>query len=129
MGEVDQHLKALANNVMALFALDAGHQAHAACIVFITRVVEALGLRVTVPLIRYLHGYLLMNKIGFAFSVVRNGKDTWSEAFTNRKAPGQLWLDPSWQALHVGIVLNYLLYLNFSGTTPEIRHGRVGARL
>jgi hypothetical protein len=67
-----------------------------------------------------------MNKIGFAFSVVRNGKDTWSEAFTNRKAPGQLWLDPSWQALNVGIVLNSLLYLNFGAVPPEIRHGGLG---
>jgi hypothetical protein len=90
--------------------------------VFITRVVEALGLGVTVPLIRYLHVCLLMNKIGFAFSVVRNGKDTMSAAFANRKAPGQLWLDPSWQALNVGIVLNSLLYLNFGSTTPEIRN-------
>ena len=76
MGEVDEDLESLANDVVALFALDAGHKAHAAGIVFIARMVEALGLttpttktcrwgpRETVRLIQYLHGYLLMNKVG-----------------------------------------------------------------
>ncbi len=44
MGEVDQHLKALADNLVALFALDAGHKPHAAGIVLIARVIETLRL-------------------------------------------------------------------------------------
>jgi hypothetical protein len=35
MGEVDQHLKALADNLVALFAANAGDQSHAAGIVLI----------------------------------------------------------------------------------------------
>jgi hypothetical protein len=64
MGELNENLKPLADDVVALFALDAGHQAHAACIVFIAWMVEALRERKLTTVIRYLHGYLLMNKIG-----------------------------------------------------------------
>jgi hypothetical protein len=67
MGEVNQNLEPFANDVVALFALDACNQAHAARVVFIARMVEALRLRETVLLVRYLHGYLLMNKIGLLF--------------------------------------------------------------
>ena len=69
MGEVDEDLETLADDVVALFALDACHQAHSARIVLIARVVETLGLRKAKTLIRYLHGYLLMNKIGLRFQL------------------------------------------------------------
>ena len=42
MGEVDEHLKALADDLVALFALDAGNQPHAAGIVFIPWMIESL---------------------------------------------------------------------------------------
>ena len=44
MGEVDQHLEALADNLVALFAADVGDKPHAAGIVLIARVIEALRL-------------------------------------------------------------------------------------
>ncbi len=45
MGEVDENLEALADDLVALFAADAGDQAHAAGIVFIPWMIEALRLR------------------------------------------------------------------------------------
>ena len=43
--EVDEYLKALANDLVALFAADIGDQAHAAGIVLIAWMIEALRLR------------------------------------------------------------------------------------
>jgi hypothetical protein len=88
MGQVDENLETFADDVMAFFALDAGYQAHAARIVLVVWMVETLGIREMMTLIRYLHGYLLMNKIGLLFSVVRNGKDTISAAFSKGNSPG-----------------------------------------
>ena len=62
MGEVDEDLKALADNVVAFFALDAGHEAHAAGIVFIARMIETLGCRNAMMMIRCLHGNLLLKE-------------------------------------------------------------------
>ena len=42
MVEVDQNLQALANDLVRFLALDIGDEAHAACIVLVARVVEAL---------------------------------------------------------------------------------------
>ena len=44
MGQVDQHLKTLADNLVALFAANARDQPHAAGIVLIPRVIEPLCL-------------------------------------------------------------------------------------
>ena len=67
MGEVNEHLEALADDVVALFALDAGHEAHPTGVVLIPWMIETLRLWKRVTLIRYLHGYLLRNKIGVQF--------------------------------------------------------------
>ena len=45
VGEVDQHLKTLADNLVALLAANAGDQAHAAGIVLIPWMIEPLRLR------------------------------------------------------------------------------------
>ena len=45
MGEVDEHLKTLADNVMALFAANAGDQPHAAGVVLVARVIKPLRAR------------------------------------------------------------------------------------
>ena len=64
MGEVDEDLEALADNLVALFAADARDQAHAAGIVLIARMIETLGCRKAMTIIRCLHGYLLLrNKV------------------------------------------------------------------
>ena len=42
MGEVDEHLEPLADDFVALFAADVGDQSHAAGIVLILRMIEAL---------------------------------------------------------------------------------------
>jgi hypothetical protein len=59
MSEVDENLEALADNVVAFFAANARDKAHAACIVLIARVIEALRIGDTVTVIRYLHWHLL----------------------------------------------------------------------
>ena len=69
MGQVDQNLDALADDLVAFFAADAGDQAHAAGIVLIAWMVETLWLRKVMTLIRYLHGYLLMNEVGLRFQL------------------------------------------------------------
>ena len=51
-----QDLKALADDVVALLAADAGHQAHAAGIVLMLRMVESLRVRDTTSAVRSLHG-------------------------------------------------------------------------
>ena len=51
MGEVDEHLKALADDLVAFFAADVRDQSHAAGIVLIARMIEALRLRGTVTAI------------------------------------------------------------------------------
>jgi hypothetical protein len=56
MGEVDEHLKPLADNLVALFALDAGHKTHAAGIVLIARVIETLRLMSAETIVRCAHG-------------------------------------------------------------------------
>ncbi len=58
MGEVDEHLKALADDLVAFFAADVRDEAHAAGIVFIARMIEALRLRSTETAIRRFHGSL-----------------------------------------------------------------------
>ena len=45
--QVQQHLEALANDLVALLSADAGHQAHAAGIVLMLRMVESLPSRDT----------------------------------------------------------------------------------
>jgi hypothetical protein len=45
MGEVDENLKALADDLVTLLALDVRDQPHAAGIVLIPRMIEALRLR------------------------------------------------------------------------------------
>jgi hypothetical protein len=47
MGEVDQNLKTLADDVVTLFSADARNQPHPARIMFIVRMIETLWLRNT----------------------------------------------------------------------------------
>ena len=58
MGEVDENLKALADDLVAFFAADARDKAHAAGIVLIPWMIETLRLRNLMAMIRCLHGYL-----------------------------------------------------------------------
>ncbi len=58
MGEVDEHLKALADDLVAFFAADVRDQSHAAGIVLIARMIEALRLRWAETAIRRFHGSL-----------------------------------------------------------------------
>jgi hypothetical protein len=55
VGEVDQDLKALADNLMALFAANVRDQSHAAGIVLIPWMIEPLWLRNALT-IRSIHG-------------------------------------------------------------------------
>ena len=64
MSEVDKNLEALANNIVALFAANAGDESHAAGIVLIARMIKTLRLR-DAATIRCLHVYLL-NEDSFA---------------------------------------------------------------
>jgi hypothetical protein len=59
MREVDEHLKTLADNVMALFAANAGDESHAAGVVLISGMVEALWLWSAQRAIGCIHGNLL----------------------------------------------------------------------
>jgi hypothetical protein len=59
MGQVDQDLKTLADNVMAFFSADVGDEAHAAGVVLVPWVIEPLCLRYAGTTIRSLHGNLL----------------------------------------------------------------------
>ena len=59
VGEVDQNLKAFADNLVALFATDAGHQTHATGIVFIPGVIKTLRVWSAETLIQCMHGILL----------------------------------------------------------------------
>ena len=52
MGEVDENLEALADDLVAFFAADAGDKSHAAGIVLIARMIEALRVRNTETAIR-----------------------------------------------------------------------------
>jgi len=64
MSEVNENLEPFADDVVAFFAADAGHKAHAARIVLILRVIETLRIRETMTVIRCLHWYLLLwNKV------------------------------------------------------------------
>jgi hypothetical protein len=56
MGKVDENLEALADDVMALFAAYIGDQPHAAGIVLIARMIEALRRRNAETTIRCMHG-------------------------------------------------------------------------
>ena len=58
MGEVDQHLQALANNIVAADAANVGDQPHSAGIVLIPRVIEPLRLWCAGTMIQSLHGNL-----------------------------------------------------------------------
>jgi hypothetical protein len=58
MGEIDQDLQALANNVVTLLAADARDQTHATGIVLIPRVIEPLRCGNAVMAIRWFHGNL-----------------------------------------------------------------------
>ena len=58
MGEVDEYLDPLADDLVALFAADVGDEAHAAGIVLIPRMIEALRFRNTETAIGSVHGTL-----------------------------------------------------------------------
>jgi hypothetical protein len=58
MGEVDKNLKALADDLVTLLAADVRDQSHAAGIVFIARMIEALRLRLAETAIGRCHGSL-----------------------------------------------------------------------
>src|SRR5208282_5215094 len=62
MGEVDEDLEALADNLVTLLALDVRDQPHAAGIVFIARMIEALRLRWAETAIGRCHGSLFERK-------------------------------------------------------------------
>ena len=59
MGEVDEHLKTLADDVVALLAANARDQTHAAVVVLVLRVVKSLCFRDRATLIESVHGSLL----------------------------------------------------------------------
>ena len=56
MGEVDEYLQPFADDLVASFALDAGHKTHAAGIVLITRVIKPLRLMSAETIVRCAHG-------------------------------------------------------------------------
>ena len=58
MGQVDEDLKPLADDLVALFAANAGDQTHTAGIVLIPWVIETLRLRSAETIIRCIHGSL-----------------------------------------------------------------------
>jgi hypothetical protein len=62
MGEVDEDLKALADDLVTLLAFDVCDQSHAAGIVFIARMIEALRLRLAETAIGRSHGSLFEQK-------------------------------------------------------------------
>jgi hypothetical protein len=110
MGEVNQNLKSLADDVVALFPANTRHQAHATRIVFIAWMVETLRVRKTMTVIRCLHGYLLLNKVDL-LSIRQQRQRHNQRGILNRNAGvvpgGPVVADPR----HTGIVLNFLLYL------------------
>ena len=57
--QIDQHLQALADNVVAANAANIGDQPHSTRIMFIPRVIESLRLWCAGTTIRSLHGNLL----------------------------------------------------------------------
>ena len=64
MGEVDKHLKTLADNVVAFLAANAGYKAHAACIVLMLRVIKSLGFGCAEAKTLCIHGSLFVVQIG-----------------------------------------------------------------
>src|SRR5271165_461095 len=58
MSEVDEDLKALADDIVAFFAADAGDQSHSAGIVLVAWVIKTLRLRIAETTIRCMHGSL-----------------------------------------------------------------------
>ena len=59
MGQVDENLKALADNLVAFFSANAGHQPHAAGIVLVAWMIETLRVRNATTMFRCIHGNLL----------------------------------------------------------------------
>ena len=59
MGQVDENLKALADNLVALFSANAGHQPHATGVVLVAWMIETLRVRNATTMIRCVHGNLL----------------------------------------------------------------------
>jgi hypothetical protein len=62
MGEVNEHLKALADNLVAPFATNAGNQPHATRIVFIPWMIETLRLRCAETIVGMIHGSLFNDR-------------------------------------------------------------------
>jgi hypothetical protein len=56
MGEVDEHLESLADNVVALLPANAGDEPYAAGIVLVPRIIKPLGLWCADTTIRSVHG-------------------------------------------------------------------------
>jgi len=63
MRQVDENFKTLADDLVAFFAANAGHQSHAAGIVLTAGMIETLRLRSTETPVRCVHGNLFMNEI------------------------------------------------------------------
>jgi hypothetical protein len=59
MRKVDQDLKSLLDNLVALLSPNAGHEAHTASIMFLLWMVESLRCRYAATAIRCMHGDLL----------------------------------------------------------------------
>jgi hypothetical protein len=62
MGEVNQHLKTLANDLVAPFATNAGNQPHATRIVFIPWMIEPLRLWSAETIVGLIHGSLFNDR-------------------------------------------------------------------
>jgi hypothetical protein len=83
MRQVDQHLQALADNLVAGNAANVCDQPHSAGVVLIPRVIEPLRLWCAGTMIRSLHGNLLDEN--FPCEVQFRLKDTASDRFLSKK--------------------------------------------
>jgi hypothetical protein len=64
MGEVDEHLEALADDLVTFFAADIGDESHATGIMFILRMIESLRPRIAGATIHDFHGSLCEQRWG-----------------------------------------------------------------
>src|SRR5580692_1061725 len=107
MRQVDQNLEAFADNVVAFLPADAGHEAHAAGIVLLARMVKPLRLGFVVTTVRsthWIHSNLLdlQNRVG---SVAQTLEYTTALAPRARNRQRNFSRGPSiWTALRLGFV-------------------------
>jgi hypothetical protein len=135
MGQVDQDFNALADDLMALFAADAGDKAHSAGIVLVLGMIETLSRGNAGSWMRWMHGNpLILNKTKMCFAAddlrnrlrnaagaIRSSGLRLNETFQNRFSQGAVHFDSDHRHFHLRSQIGETARCVFNGPGAQVQ--------